>query len=210
MIGLPTEKDEDILGIVKLVQDILAVYGKAEKKKRSPFRITVSASTFVPKAHTPFQWEPQIPLEEIRRRQKLLKRAFRSIRKVDFTWHEAEMSLLEAVFARGDRKLAPVLEKAYRMGSRLDAWSDKFSFSPWEKAFNEAGINPEYYSGLQPGYDDPLPWDHIDTKVSKEYLKKEHMRATKGEITGDCRSEGCRGCGIKNCPGIKVDVDVPV
>jgi len=205
MIGLPTEKDEDILGIVKLVQDILAIYEKRDKKNRGPFRITVSAATFVPKAHTPFQWEPQIPLKEIRRRQALLKREFRPLRKVDFTWHEAEMSFLEAVFARGDRKLAPVLEKAYRMGSRLDAWSDKFSFSLWKRAFEAEGLDPEYYTEFQPGYDDPLPWDHIDTKVSKEYLIKEHRRAIRGETTGDCRVEGCRGCGIKNCPGMGVD-----
>jgi radical SAM family uncharacterized protein len=204
MIGLPTEKDEDLQGIVDLVREILAIYHGTEKKKRGPFRITVSASTFVPKAHTPFQWEPQIPPEEIKRRQGLLRRGLRPNKRVNFTWHEAEMSLLEAVFARGDRRLAPVLENAFRAGCRLDAWSDEFSFSPWEEAFSKAGINPDYYAGLKPGYDDALPWDHIDTKVSKEFLKKEHMRAIRGEITDDCRTGGCRGCGIKDCPGIQV------
>jgi len=210
MIGLPTEKEEDLSGIAGLVREISAVSKKAKKNKRSSFRITVSASTFVPKAHTPFQWEPQISLQEIKRRQDLLKREFRSNRKVNFTWHEAEMSFLEAVFARGDRKLAPALQKAYQMGSRLDAWSDEFSFSLWERAFRETGINPDDYAGFQPGYADPLPWDHIDTGVSKDFLKKEHLRAIKGELTGDCRLEGCRGCGLKNCPGIQVTRDVPV
>jgi radical SAM family uncharacterized protein len=203
MIGLPTEKDEDLLGIINLVQEISALHRKVDKKKRSPFRITVSASTFVPKAHTPFQWEPQISLQEIKRRQDLLRRELRSNRKVNFTWHEAEMSFLEAVFARGDRKLAPALERAYQLGSRMDAWSDEFSFSLWERAFQETGINGADYAGFKPRYDEPLPWDHIATGVSKEYLKKEHMRAIKGELTGDCRLEGCKGCGLKSCPGIR-------
>ncbi len=204
MIGLPTETDGDLQGIIDLVQEILAIYQRAAKKKRSPFRITVSASTFVPKAHTPFQWEPQIPLEEIKRRQGLLRRGFRPWKRVNFTWHEAEMSLIEAAFARGDRRLAPVLENAFRLGSRLEAWSDEFSFSLWEEAFAAAGVNPGYYAGLRPGHGDALPWDHIDTKVNKEFLIKEHGRAISGEITGDCRKEGCRGCGIKDCPGIQV------
>ncbi len=210
MIGLPTEEDEDLLGIASLVREILAFSKKVEKKKRSPFRITVSAATFVPKSHTPFQWEPQISLEEVKRRQDLLRREFRSNRKVDFTWHDAGMSFLEAVFARGDRKLAPALEKAYQMGSRMDAWSDEFSFSLWKRAFSETGIDPDYYAGSRYRYDDPLFWDHLDTGVSKEYLKKEHLRAIKGEITGDCRLEGCKGCGLKNCHGIQVSGDVPV
>ncbi|MGI5881497.1 MAG: TIGR03960 family B12-binding radical SAM protein [Dethiobacteria bacterium] len=204
MIGLPTEKDEDLEGIIDLVKEIMAIYQGIERKKRGPFRLTVSASTFVPKSHTPFQWEPQIPPEEIRRRQGLLRRGLRFNRWVNFTWHDAEMSLLEATLARGDRRLAPVLENAFRAGSRLDAWSDEFSFALWQEAFKKAGIDPGYYAGLRPGYDDLLPWDHIDTKVSKEFLKREHMRAIKGELTDDCRTAGCRGCGIKDCPGIKV------
>ena len=201
MLGLPTEQDEDLAGMVDLVREISSVSRRGGQGKGGSFRISVSVSTFVPKAQTPFQWEPQIPLQEIKRRQDFLRRAFRPQKRVDLSWHDAEMGLLEAVFARGDRRLAAALEKAHELGCRLDAWGDRFSYETWEKAFQEVGIDPAFYAGFQPGADDPLPWDHLGAGVSKDYLLKEYHRALKEELTGDCRLEGCQGCGLEDCPG---------
>ena len=170
------------------------------KGRRRPFKVIISASTLIPKPHTPFQWEPQLALELIKERQKLLRQSLRRIKGVDFTWHEAEMSFLEAVFARGDRRLAPVLERAFRMGSRLDAWSDSFDFSLWEEAFQKEGLEPDYYVYFHPETSDPLPWDHISAGVSKHFLISEYKKALEEEITGDCRVNGCAGCGLENCP----------
>lgn len=198
MIGLPTETEQDLKELVKLVQKI-AVLRQTGSRKRS-FRVTVSASTFVPKAHTPFQWEPQITLQEIKIRQEFLREHLRKLKGVDFKWHEAEMSFLEAVFARGDRRLAPVLERAYSLGCRLDAWSESFNFSLWQKAFALEGIEPQKYAQYKPALDDPLPWEHIKTGLSREFLQKEYQKALKGEVTCDCREAGCVGCGLEKCP----------
>jgi radical SAM superfamily enzyme YgiQ (UPF0313 family) len=199
MIGLPTETDQDLEELVFLVQKIVDLRQTASSRKHA-FKVTVSASTFVPKAHTPFQWEPQIALAEIKRRQDFLRQQFRKIKRVDFTWHEAEMSFLEAVFARGDRRLAAVLERAYALGCKLDAWSDSFNFTLWEKAFAAEGIEPEKYAHYRPGLKERLPWEHIDTGLSGEFLRHEYQKALQGEITHDCRERGCVGCGLPDCP----------
>lgn len=199
MIGLPTETDQDLEELIFLVKKIVDFCQTAGSRKHA-FKVTVSASTFVPKAHTPFQWEPQIPLAEIKRRQDFLRQQFRKIKRVDFTWHEAEMSFLEAVFARGDRRLAAVLERAYALGCRLDAWSDSFNFALWEKAFAAEGIEPEKYAHYRPGLKERLPWEHIDTGLSGEFLRHEYQKALRGEITHDCRERGCVGCGLQDCP----------
>jgi len=199
MIGLPTETEEDLREIAGLARKISGLR-RTVKSKRRPFKVIISASTFVPKPHTPFQWEPQLDLKLIKERQELLRQSLRGVKGVDFTWHEAGMSFLEAVFARGDRRLAPVLERAFRMGSRLDAWSDSFDFSLWEEAFKKEGIEPEYYAYFHPETSAPLPWDHISTGVSKHFLISEYKKALEEKNTGDCRKNGCAGCGLENCP----------
>jgi radical SAM family uncharacterized protein len=199
MIGLPTETEEDLWGIVELARKISRLR-KVAKGRRRPFKIIISASTFIPKPHTPFQWEPLLDLERIKERQELLRQGLRKVKGVDFTWHEAKMSFLEAVFARGDRRLSTVLERAFKMGSRLDAWSDSFDFSFWEEAFRREGIDPGYYAYYHPHTSAPLPWDHISTGVSKQFLISERKKALEEKITGDCRESGCSGCGLNNCP----------
>jgi radical SAM family uncharacterized protein len=206
MIGLPTETEEDLLGMVELVKKILEL-SRSGKRKNRRFSMTVSVSTFVPKTHTPFQWVPQLALQEIRLRQDFLRRRFRKLKGVEFTWHEASMSFLEAVLARGDRLLAPVLERALQLGGKLEASSDQFDYAIWEQAFEEMGINPESYAGFKPDYHAPLPWEHINTGLSKEFLIREYKRAINQQITPDCRL-GCVGCGLKDCRNKQVDNDV--
>lgn len=164
MLGLPTETEEDLLGICELSKKILAV-GKSFTKRA---RITVNLSTFIPKPHTPFQWERQIGIEETKEKQKFIKQNLKA-KGIEIRWHQAEASFLEGVFSRGDRKLSTVIEKAWELGARLDAWSEHFKFELWRKAFDECGIDPVQYLASRPK-DQPLPWDHIDTGVNKEAL----------------------------------------
>ena len=195
MLGLPTETMDDLEGMVDLVRKISSI-GRSGGRKKGPSPINVSVSTFVPKAHTPFQWEPQLETKEILNRQDFLRREMRKVRGVDFSWHDTSMSLLEATLARGDRRLAPVIKKAYDLGSRLDSWGDYFSFSRWEEALAGAGLTAREYAGQLPDYTDPLPWDHIDTGITKEFLIREHKRALRGGLTPDCRGGACVGCGL--------------
>lgn len=181
MIGLPTETDEDVDAIVSLCRKIRNCY---KGKVKGAFKLSISVSTFVPKANTPFQWEPQLALEDILRRQKILIDGFRKMPGVDFSWHDAETSFLEAVFARGDRLLAPVLEKAWRLGCRFDGWSEHFSFELWQQAFYEIGIDAAGYAEKRYSYDDCLPWDHLDCGIGKEIFIKEH------ELSLEERQEG--------------------
>jgi radical SAM superfamily enzyme YgiQ (UPF0313 family) len=174
MIGLPTETDEDVEAIAHLCRKLSDTLKRDYQVKP---RLSVSVSTFVPKAHTPFQWEPQIPLELIRRRQRLLGDILKPMRNVSYSWHDPESSLLEAVFARGDRALAPLLEQAWRAGCRFDGWSDYFSYTRWEKAFQLLGIEPESYANRRFTYDEPLPWDHLGSGTEKNALIEEHRRA---------------------------------
>ncbi len=199
MLGLPTETMADLEGMVELVRKISSL-GRSGGRKKGPSPLNVSVSVFVPKAHTPFQWEPQLEMGEILKRQDFLRRELRRVKGVSFSWHDPSMSLLEAALARGDRRLAPVLERAYALGSRLDAWGDAFSLSRWEEAFAGEGLSAARYACWAPAYTDPLPWDHIDTGISKDYLIREHQRALKGKITPDCRSGSCAGCGLEECP----------
>lgn len=181
MIGLPTETDEDVEAIVSLCREIRNCY---KGKVKGALKLSISVSTFVPKANTPFQWEPQLALEDILRRQKILMDGFRKMPGVDFSWHDAETSFLEAVFARGDRLLAPVLEKAWRLGCRFDGWSEHFSFERWRQAFYEAGIDAAGYAEKSYSYEDGLPWDHLDCGIGKEIFIKEH------ELSLEERQEG--------------------
>lgn len=200
MIGLPTETQDDVGGIADLAYRV-ADRGREAGVPRGRLRVTVSASSFVPKAHSPFQWEPQAPLDALLAGQSLLRRRLK--RPVDFKWHEAQASFLEAVFARGDRRLAPVLERAFALGCRLDGWREHFRFDLWERAFREAGVNPADYAYRRYAYTDVLPWEHLDAGVSKKYLALEHRRALEGETTVDCRTGDCTGCGL--CPAFEIE-----
>ncbi|MFH1683949.1 MAG: radical SAM protein [Candidatus Margulisiibacteriota bacterium] len=164
MIGLPTETDEDLLGICELAKKIHGIGKKLTRRAR----ITVNLATFIPKPHTPLQWEKQISIEESLQRQRLIKQNLK-VKGIDVRWHQAEASFLEGVFARGDRKLSKVIEKAWELGCRLDAWSEHLKFDIWLKAFAECGIDPNDYLKARKT-DEPLPWDFIDTGVPKEIL----------------------------------------
>lgn len=199
MIGLPTETDEDILGIAELARKVSRTFYAMPKELRGKgLRCTVSASTFVPKPFTPFQWEPQIPTEEVLRRQALLRSALKGIRGVEFSCHFSETSRLEACFARGDRRLSKVLIDAFKHGARFDSWDEVFNKEAWDTAFAENGLTCEGYAYRSIGLDEPLAWQHMDSIVSIKYLKHEHELAMQQIVTRDCR-KGCNGCFGERC-----------
>lgn len=194
MLGLPTETDEDILGIAELCRKVSALFYAMPKEKRGKgLRLTASASTFVPKPFTPFQWAPQVPLEEIRRRQNLLRSAMKGIRGLEFQCHLSTLSVLEAAFSRGDGRLSEVLLTAWEKGCRFDSWSEHFKPELWREAFLEHGLTAEQYACAAPEPDAALPWDYVDVLVTKRYLRREYEKALLGSTTRDCR-EGCNGC----------------
>ena len=196
MLGLPTETDEDVLGIADLAEKVRRCYFSVPKEKRAPgLRITVSASVFVPKNFTPFQWSAQLDYDSVVRRQQLLKDALRKIKGVDFKYHAPDVSYIETVFARGDRRLADALERAYRLGCKMDGWSDQFKYEAWLQAFRDANVDPDFYACRERSTDEILPWDHLDAGITKDFLKREWDKAQKGETTRDCR-KGCVGCGV--------------
>ncbi|MDN5302667.1 MAG: hypothetical protein PWQ60_2181 [Thermoanaerobacteraceae bacterium] len=199
MIGLPTETDEDLEGIANLARGVVDVYRQV-KGSTHGLRVTVSTSTFVPKPFTPFQWESQIPLSEIERRQKLLKTLLKS-KNISYSWHDGRLSFLEAVFSRGDRKLGKVLKIAHEKGCRFDGWNDLFSFEKWMGAFNEAGISPEFYASRERKAEEVFPWEIIDPGIDRRYLKREREKSRKGETTPDCRFNRCHACGIMRLKG---------
>lgn len=205
MLGLPTETDDDVLGIADLAQKVRRCYFSVPKERRAPgLRITVSASVFVPKNDTPFQWAPQLDYETVVRRQQLLRQALSRVKGVDFKYHAPDVSYIEAVFARGDRRLGEAMEIAWRMGCRFDGWSDQFRYDLWLKAFEEAGLDPDFYATRPRPVDEVFPWDHLDCGVTKAYLLREWEKALRAECTPDCR-KGCTGCGMKRYPGACVD-----
>ena len=200
MIGLPTESDADIEGIARLARLVLEA-GERRCRSRGRLKVTVSVSSFVPKSHTPFQWEPQDPMAELRRKQQLLREKLRH-KRIVYNYHDPEVSFLEAVLARGDRRLGDVLEEAWRRGARFDGWSEMFVYKRWQEAFGALGINPESYAHRRFKYDDVLPWDHIDAGVSRRYLVQEHRQALAVQTTPDCRLGRCPGCGL--CPNLEL------
>ena len=201
MIGLPTETDEDVLGIADLARKVRACYFSVPKEKRAPgLRITVSASVFIPKNFTPFQWSGQLDSETVIRRQQLLKEELKKVKGVDFKYHAPDLSYIEAVFARGDRRLGDVIEHAWKLGCRFDGWSDQFRYDLWLKAFEDMGIDPDFYALRQRAKDEVLPWDHLDAGVTRAFLWREWEKAQKGECTQDCR-KGCVGCGMNRFEG---------
>ncbi|MCE5203685.1 MAG: TIGR03960 family B12-binding radical SAM protein [Actinomycetia bacterium] len=196
MLGLPTEADEDLVGIGDLVTKVLeTARDVTPPSERGAIRVAVSVSTFVPKAHTPFQWEAQIPLEEVRRRQAVL-RAHMPRKGVELSYHDAEVSFLEAVLARGGREIAEVIETAWRNGARFDAWTEEYSLRRWLEAFDECGVDPRSIANRERPVDEELPWDHISAGVSKAFLRIERGRALEGATTQDCTVAGCLGCGV--------------
>ena len=186
MLGLPSETEEDLLGIVDLSRKVSA----AGNHRR---QVTASVSTFVPKPHTPFQWAAQVGLEETEARQTLLRRELRRYR-LQFKWHDAPLSFLEGVFARGDRRLAVPLLTAYRLGCRFDGWTEQFRLDLWQQAFAEHGIDPNFYLRRRL-LDEPLPWDHLDSGVAKKWLQRDLAKAFTATLTPDCSVERCSYCG---------------
>ena len=193
MLGLPTETDEDVLGIAELVYKVIQTWKEHASNKKRGLRVHVATAYFVPKPHTPFQWEKQITPEEYLRRCRLLKDHFYS-KSIEYNYHTPDISRLEAVTARGDRRLGPVLEEAAKNGAKMDGWDEYFDYSIWMNAFEKCGIDPNYYTIRGYGEDEILPWDPIDVGVTKRFLLCERRRAYEGKITQDCR-HGCSGCG---------------
>jgi radical SAM family uncharacterized protein/radical SAM-linked protein len=191
MIGLPSERKEDIQGIVDLVKKLRKI--KVHKGKFG--KINVSVSTFIPKPHTPFQWEPQLSLNEAKERINWIKSNLK-MPGIRFKWQNPETSLLEGLFARGNRQLSRLLVSAHKKGCKFDGWSDRFDFRLWQEACEDTGVEIDYFNRRKRDIDEPLPWDHIDTKVSKDFLKEEREKAENLESTGDCRRGDCKGCGV--------------
>ena len=199
MLGLPTETDEDVLGIAEMANRAVHTWREYASNKNRGLRITVSTSWFVPKPFTAFQWEPQIPLEEYGRRVKLLRSAI-TAKAVTYNWHDGDTSFLEAVLARGDRRLGRVLERAFRKGARLDAWSDFFDLNRWRDAFAEEGLDPAFYACRERRRDEVLPWSMISCYVSDDYLWRQRELAYQSVTTPDCRT-ACSGCGASVVEG---------
>jgi len=193
MLGLPTETDEDVLGIAELVYKIICAWKEHAPNKKRGLRIHVATAYFVPKPHTPFQWEKQITPQEYLRRCHLLKDHFYS-KSIEYNYHEPDLSRLEAVFARGDRRVGAVIEEAMKRGARLDGWDEHFSYRTWLDAFDACGVDPDFYTVRGYGEDEILPWDVMDVGVTKAFLRHERKRAYSEKVTPDCR-EGCSGCG---------------
>ncbi len=201
MIGLPTETDEDVAGIADLAKKVVDLY--ADIKGKRGVKVTVSVSCFVPKPFTPFQRFGQISLEEFDRRQQFLKSLIRD-RSIVYNYHNAKLSVLEGAIARGDRRLAKVIETAWRFGAKFDGWADLFKFDLWEKAFETCGVNPKYFSERERDFYEPLPWSHTSPGVGEHFLRNEWERASAGQLTRDCRRTSCTGCGVCQNLGVSV------
>ena len=201
MSGLPTETTEDLDGIADLARKVIAEYFNVPKPQRAKgLRVTVSVSVFVPKPFTPFQWAPQDTLETIIGKQEHLKQVL-NIKGVTFHWHEPYVSYLEACFARGDRRMGKVLRRAFEKGCILDGWNETFRYDTWMEAFRECGLDPAFYANRERPKDEILPWDHIDSGVTKQFLWHEKEKSERAETTKDCR-KGCNGCGIQRWKGV--------
>lgn len=201
MLGLPTETDEDIIGIARLAKKVADRY--EELRGRRGAKVTISVSCFVPKAFTPFQWAAQDTLEEFERKQRLLKAHIRD-RAIQFHYHDARVSRLEGVLARGDRRLSRVIYAAWRRGARFDGWTDQFRESYWLEAFAEAGVAPSLYNERARAADEPFPWEHTSPGVSRAFLRAEYGRALEGVLTPDCRRGSCTGCAVCQTLGVNI------
>ncbi len=202
MTGLPTETDEDLIGIAELAKTAAGAYYSVPKEKRvKGLRITCSAAVFVPKPFTPFQWCRQDDPETVRRKQRLVREHFAPLKSAHFNYHDSGVSQIEACFALGDRRLARVLHRAWQLGCRLDGWTDQFRYDLWLQAFEDCGLDIAFYAHRERALDELLPWDHIDAGIDKAFLKREYERAMRAQTTRDCR-EGCNGCGLQKLKGV--------
>ena len=201
MMGLPTETDEDLAGIADLAYKVLNLYRKVTHKNNG--KVTVSVSSFVPKSHTAFQWFGQLPIEEIERKQQYIKGLINA-KHISYHYHDAKTGRLEATFARGDRRMGKVLYEAWKLGCKFDGWTEMFDYDMWMKAFDLAGIDPDYYAARTRSLDEALPWDHLSNGAAKAYLKREWQKASRAELTHDCRRLPCTGCGV--CPNLGVSI----
>lgn len=197
MIGLPTETMDDVDGVadlgINLVEACRGIPGESAKQ----LRVTLSTSCFVPKPFTPFQWEPMDSMESLMEKQFHLKdRIKKRTRRIDYNYHDAKLSFMEAVLARGDRKISKVIYKAWEKGCKFDGWDEFFSFDKWIEAFEECGVDPKFYANRKRDYSEVLPWDHIDMGISKEFLKNESLKAHDGDLTRNC-AVGCSKCGAQ-------------
>ena len=195
MMGLPTETDEDVAGIADLAYKVLDLHREITGKRNG--KVTVSCSFFVPKSHSPYQWYGQQDVEEIHRKQKYLKSLINN-RNISYHYHDGYTGYLEAVFARGDRRLAASVVEAWKLGCKFDGWTEYFDYDAWMQAFQNTNIDPEYYARRNRDFSEALPWDHLDDTVSKEFLRREWERAVDGTLTWDCRRKPCNGCNA--CP----------
>ena len=193
MLGLPTETDEDIVGIAEMANQVLHCWRENAKNKNRGVKITISTSCFIPKPHSPFQWEEQISKEEYLRRVNLLRSSI-TARNVTYNWHDAETSVIEAALSRGDRRMSSVIEEVWRQGGRLEAWSDYFSYSRWEEAFRKCGLDMDFYASRERSVDELLPWDMIDVGVRKAHLIHEREQCYASRLSPDCRKQ-CSACG---------------
>ncbi|MEK7353994.1 MAG: radical SAM protein, partial [Chloroflexota bacterium] len=192
MLGLPGETMDDIKEIVNLIEKVRA---EGRKAKRMP-QIRVTLSTFMPKPHTPFQWVAQDSEENLNAKHEVLKEGLRR-KGVKFSWQNPETSLLEAALSRGDRRLGKVIYNAWKLGSTFDAWGEYFKYQNWQQAFEEAGLDPNFYARRERPLDEVLPWSHVDIGVSTEFLKREYQRSLESRATRDCRTEACNACGLE-------------
>ena len=204
MLGLPTETEEDMEAIAVLADKVARRYYEIPKDQRNgKCQITASSSFFIPKPFTPFQWAPMLNHEDYIERAAIVKHAFLNQlnkKSLRYNWHDAEVSVLEGVFARGDRKIASVIEEAYRMGCIYDSWSEQFDNDKWMRAFDNTGIDIGFYNLRERGEDEVFPWDFIDIGVTKKFLRREWDRAMNGEVTPNCRMQ-CSGCGVAKWKG---------
>ena len=208
MMGLPTETDEDLDGIAALAYKVLQIGDEVRRENggQGPApQVTVSVSGFVPKPFTPFQFEPQIRGEELRRRQRYLRDKIKH-KRVTYHYHDSQVSYIEAIFAKGDRRLGKVLYRAWEKGCKFDGWGEYFYMDWWMEAFAECGLDPEFYAYRKIPYEEILPWDHISCGVRKSYLIREHQKAMRAEVTQDCRVGTCHGCGV--CQDLDVQLDL--
>lgn len=202
MIGLPYETMEDVVGIADLGQKVVSEYYKVPKEVRKKgLKVTLSTSIFVPKPFTPFQWAAQDRMDTVREKIKTLRSSIKS-KQISYNWHETPVSFLEAVIARGDRKLCDVIVNAFQKGAKFDGWGEYFNFDIWLEAMKECGVEGDFYAFRERDYDEILPWDFIDIGVSKEFLIKENEKAKKAEVTPDCRL-GCTNCGMNSRENFK-------
>ena len=195
MMGLPTETDEDVAGIADLAYKVLDLHRDITGKRNG--KVTVSCSFFVPKTHSPYQWYGQQDVEEIHRKQRYLKSLINN-RNISYHYHDGHTGYLEAIFARGDRRLALSVIEAWKHGCKFDGWTEYFKYDTWMQAFKDTNIDPDYYARRERSFEEALPWEHIDDTVSKAFLQREWERAVEGTLTWDCRRKPCNGCNA--CP----------